>query len=82
MINKFTMELVWHSCDSYPPKEDYNACLYVTDGYVVFPMRWKRDTDWQRFDNGAWYIEPGINAKEYWWADITQTVQGVLEFRK
>ena len=80
-MNKFTMELVWHSCNDYLPKEDYNACLYVTNGHTVFPMRWKKDPNWQRFENGGWYIEPDINASGYWWADIQQTIQGDWRFK-
>lgn len=74
--NKYTMELVWHSCTSYLPKEDYNPCLYVTNGREVFPVVWKRDPDWQRFVSGNWYIEPGVNSEGFWWADLVQTVKG------
>ena len=80
-MNKFKMELTWHSCTNYPPEEDYNACLYVTDGQTVFPVRWKRDPNWQRFENGCWYIEPNINSDGYWWADIVQTVQCEQTFK-
>lgn len=80
-MNKFTMELVWHSCNDYLPKEDYNPCLYVTDGTTILPMRWKRDPNWQRFESGGWYIEPNVNADGYWWADVGQTVKGEPRFK-
>lgn len=73
---KHTMELVWHDCTVNLPSEDYNVCLYVTDGRDVFPVTWKRESHWQRFVNGRWYIEPGVNSDGYWWADLVQTVNG------
>ncbi len=81
-MDKFKMELTWHSCETCPPEEDYHPCLYVTDGDMVMCMRWKRDPSWQRFEGGSWYIEPGINATPYWWAYIIQTVQKTSNFRK
>ena len=75
-MTKHTMELVWHSCTDCPPEEDYNACLYVTDGREVFATTWKMTRDWRRFEIGGWYIEPGVNAEGYWWADLNQTVSG------
>lgn len=80
---KHTMELVWHSCTSYLPKEDYNPGLYVTDGKEVFPVIWRRDKDgWQRFSAGKWYIEPGVNSDGYWWADLVQTINGFAPIQK
>lgn len=81
-MNKFKMELTWHSCETCLPEEDYNACLYVTDGNEVFPTTWRRDHNWQRFEHCYWYIEPGINSDGYWWADIEQTVRGTKEFKE
>lgn len=68
------MELVWHSCTDYLPKENYNPHLYVTDGRDVFPVVWKDAAGWKRFIAGGWYIEPGRNSDGYWWADLIQTV--------
>ena len=69
------MELVWHSCTDYLPKEDYNERLFVTDGETVYAASWRRGSDgWQRFVIGGWYIEPGVNSDGYWWADLHQTV--------
>lgn len=80
IMQKFKMELVWHNCDNCLPEEDYNPCLYVTDGHTIMPMRWKRDSNWQRFENDGWYIEQGINSNGYWWADIQQTIRGTKDF--
>lgn len=82
MKNKFKMELTWHSCTACPPEEDYNPCLYVTDGEVIMAMRWKRDPNWQRFEEGNWYIEPGVNSHKFWWADLVQTAQKTNEFKE
>lgn len=80
MQNKFKMELTWHSCETCPPEEDYNPCLYVTDGYSIWFMRWKRDPNWQRFEDDGWYIEPNINANMFYWADIIQTIRKESRF--
>lgn len=81
MSNKFKMELTWHSCTDCLPEEDYNPCLYVTDGSEVFPTTWKRDYGWPRFVVGGCYIEPGVNSDKYWWADLEQTVRSEERFR-
>ena len=80
-MNKFKIELTWHSCTDCLPEEDYNKCLYVTDGKDIELMRWRRTPGWQRFENLTWYIESGVNSDGYWWADIEQTVQGCDEFK-
>lgn len=65
---KTTMELVWHNCETYRPEEEYNECLYLTNGDVVFEAEW---------DNGYWlfagekYVD---DLRGLWWADIVQTV--------
>lgn len=81
-MTKHTMELVWHSCTDCPPEEDYNSCLYVTDGEEVFPATWKTDRNWHRFEKGGWYIEVGVNSDGYWWADLIQTVNGFAPVRR
>ena len=82
MCNKFTMELVWHNCETHPPKEDYHPCLYLTNGISIFPMSWKRYTNAQCFErNGVSEIEVGKNAKKYWWADMTQTIRNEPRFK-
>lgn len=81
-MDKFKMELTWHNCQTCPPEEDYNPCLCVTDGTTVFSMRWKRDHDWQRFEDSYSYIEPGINVSGLWWADLNQTIRATKEFKE
>lgn len=81
-MDKFKMELTWHSCQTCPPEEDYNPCLYVTDGKTIFPMRWKKDNEWQRFECGTWYIEKDVNAPNFWWADLNQTIRETKEFKE
>jgi hypothetical protein len=81
-MNKFTMELVWHSCNDYLPEENYNACLYVTDGTSIWRAKWKRNSDEQYFYDGSWHIQPNINADGFWWADIVQTIGEEQRFKK
>lgn len=80
MDNKFTMELVWHNCLSYPPKEFENDNLIVTNGKYVFYLSWHRA-------EGYWITTKNtcqpLNFSElenWWWADIEQTVQGDIRF--
>lgn len=70
------MELTWHKCTDDLPEESFNPCLYVTDGKDVFAATWKTERGWKRFENGGWYLEPGVNSDGYWWADLVQTVRG------
>ena len=79
MINdkkKFIMPLVWHNCKNYPPSEDYNPSLIITDGEEIFEMKWYKNKGYYA-NNG--YLKP--NAYErWWWADIEQTVRMCSEF--
>lgn len=80
-MTKHTMELVWHSCTDCPPEEDYNDCLYVTDGEDFVEVEWRREGEHQYFliDNGPgerYYLEVGVNSDGWWWADLIQTVNG------
>lgn len=75
--NKFTMELVWHNCLTNPPKEFSNNNLIVTDGSNVFRMSWNKAEGY--FILGLEKID---NLKNWWWADIEQTVQGEPKFRE
>ena len=67
-MDKMTMELVWHNCETCRPEEEYNECLYLTNGDVIFEATW---------DNGYWlfagekYID---DIRGLWWADIVHTV--------
>ena len=83
MKDKFTMELVWHNCETHPPKEAENDHLIATDGVDVYEAFWyapdgflirSRQTGrWSGFDNGN---------DEWWWADVRQTVQGDRRFNE
>lgn len=82
MHNKFTMEIVWHNCLTNPPKEFSNRHLIVTDGSNVFRMVWNKVEGYfilglKKIDNKK--ID---NLKDWWWADIEQTVQGEVKFRE
>ena len=46
MKDKFTIGLVWHNCKTYPPKERYNDCLYVTDGNRIMQMEYHSEYGW------------------------------------
>lgn len=75
-MKKFTMELVWHNCLEYPPREDYNECLFITNGNNVWEVE---------YDNGDWISAvdaiPIKITNRHYWADIEQTVQGDERFR-
>lgn len=71
MVRKYSMQLVWHNCLTYTPSEDYNPELYVTDGTNLYKVVWEKDTGF--VGDGIFIAEH--NAKNYWWADILQTIQ-------
>ena len=73
MNNKFTMELVWHNCLTYPPKEYWNDNLYVTDGTCVHSVKYNKEHGWWSRTTGDYL--PFDLLWEYWWADIEQTVK-------
>ena len=80
MKNKFKMELTWHSCETYPPEEDYNPYRLVTNGDVIVETVWRRDCGWYIY--GKWYIAPKLGGRSCWWADIHQTVNKTKEFKE
>ena len=81
-MRKFTMELVWHNCETYPPKEDYNDYLIVSDGVGVCEVCWDKEKGFYYF-NRVFGYQPLIgNYKKMWWADVRQTVQNELMFRE
>ena len=82
MCNKFTMELVFHNCDTNHPKEFENNSLIITDGKNVYPLFWHRAEGYGVVtENGI--VSIGLSElKNWWWADIEQTVQGDLRFKK
>lgn len=71
MVRKYSMQLVWHSCLTYKPSEDYNPELYATDGENLYKVVYEKNTG---------FVGDGIfitdhNAKNYWWADIIQSIK-------
>lgn len=76
-MDKFKMELTWHNCKTYPPKETFNSYLLVTDGWAIHKMTWNQI--WGGFKNRYLKIK-GPNLIKYWWADIAQTVHNTPEF--
>ena len=82
MKNKFKMELTWHNCATYPPEEDYNENLVITDGRYVANMIWcKYEGYYVRFGNNYIHLKAD-ELKNSWWADIEQTVRGCKEFKQ
>lgn len=79
-MNKFTMELVWHNCCECPPKETANDSLIMTDGTEVFEAFWYRPDGFMIHAKHGWH---GIyeDIKNWYWADIKQTVQGESRFK-
>ena len=75
---KIAMRLIWHNCKNYPPSEDYNPTLILTDGKEIFEMRWDKDKGY--YANCS-YLKPDAY-KRWWWADLDQTVRGCPEFEK
>lgn len=72
-MDKFKMELTWHNCKTYPPKEKYNPWLVYTNGY---------HTDFCVYDKRYGFPIDEDDLHEYWWADIAQTVRGASEFKE
>ena len=80
MTRKFTMELVWHNCYLYPPREERNNKLYVTDGVEIFKASYDIEHGWsvEFFDTKAILTLNGM--RKFWWADINQTLQADSRF--
>ena len=76
--NKFTMELVWHNCLTYKPEEKFNQELYVTDGTKFYKVVYKNDVG---FVGDGIFIDDTI-AKDYWWADLLQTINHTSGFKE
>ena len=75
---KFAMSLVWHNCYLYPPAEECNNNLYLTDGKSVWRAEYDTRDGWHI--NGTYEFLPSNSLRKYWWADISQTVQGEERF--
>ena len=80
MNNKFKMELVWHNCETYPPKELENSSLIVTNGKTVFGMSWHRAEGYWILINDECMQIRNSELKNWWWADVQQTVQNDNRF--
>ena len=80
MINKFAINLVWHNCLTYPPKEFWNNRLYVTNGEYLHEVEYNQERGWWSKELGD-YI-PFDELSRYWWADLEQTVVTSEEFQK
>ena len=73
MIDKFKMELTWHNCKTYPPSEDFNSWLIITDG---------RNTDAFVYDIKYGFPVAENRLHKYWWADLARTVRETKEFKE
>lgn len=78
-MDKFKMDLTWHNCKTFPPEEDFNSYLLVTDGWDIKEMRWIKS--YNAFVNRYSEIK-GEDLCKYWWADIVQTVHKTSEFKE
>lgn len=72
-MDKFKMELTWHNCATYPPAEDFNSWLMITDG---------RNTDSFVYDTRCGFPVAEENLHKYWWADLARTVRETKEFKE
>ena len=82
-MKKFTMELVWHNCLECPPSESFNDNLYVTDGKRVRKGMYEAGKGWVLSTPLSHTVLPipVESFKNFWWADIEQTVQGERGFK-
>ena len=72
-MDKFKIELTWHNCKTYPPKEAFNPFLIITNGY---------DVDYCSYYNKYGFPVDDDRLHEYWWADINRTVRESKEFKE
>lgn len=81
-VDRFVMGLVWHNCFIRPPTEPFNDDLICTNGAYVFNMTWDKDRGYFIAVNGGndYRIQEAL-LKDWWWADIQQTVQGEPRFK-
>ena len=83
MYYKFKMELVWHNCKTYQPKEFENNNLIVTNGRDVFGLSWYKAEGYFILDDyGNLHQLEYEHLDTWWWADVEQTVQGETKFRQ
>ena len=79
-MNKFKMGLTWHNCKTCPPEEDFNACLVVTNGKLIYEMAW--DRYWCGGFRSYNFTIKDEDLIKWWWADIVQTVHNTPEFKE
>ena len=70
-MDKFKMELTWHNCKTYKPKESFNPWLVYTNGYYIDSLVYNKKYG---------FPVPDDVLHEYWWADISRTVRESKEF--
>lgn len=76
------MELVWHNCKTNPPKEFTNNALIVTNGKDIYGMSWHRAEGYFIAESNKNKLLSLSELENWWWADIKQTVQGELKFKR
>ena len=80
------MELVWHNCKECPPEETANDNLIATNGVNVYDAAWYAPDGFMfRYKSYGigdewWDSIYGEELKEWYWADIKQTVQNEPRF--
>ncbi len=74
------MRLTWHNCLTYPPEEDKNDTLYVTDGKYLYDVIYDVKDGW--YNLLAHNYIPSTKLHKFWWADINQTIQNTPEFKE
>ena len=77
MKDKFKISLVWHNCKTYPPEEDWNDQLIVTDGEYTTVVRYDKPDGWYDYIDD--HCIPERDLSEYWWADVRQTMASSIE---
>ena len=77
MKDKFKVNLVWHNCKTYPPEEDWNDQLIVTDGEHTTLAQYDKPDIWWDLIVGERI--PVRYLSEYWWADVRQTMAASIE---
>lgn len=70
------MELTWHNCKTYQPKEAANNCLIVTNGDRIYEAAWYAPDGFMIYDKyDDWWYGLYEELDGWWWADLKQTVQ-------
>lgn len=79
-MNKFKMQLTWHNCLTYPPEEDHNDYLYITDGNRIYDVVYDVTFGWYNLLAHNYIKHEDLH--KYWWADFNQTIQKTPEFKE